>query len=130
MSDTIKKAVPIRLLKLKERGDMKAAKELEEKYGIPIDSNATVAEKPLDNFERSEKKKLEDQHKQSQGNAYRLARQFEYPSVGDQLDELWKGLDALQKRRPVPKGTADMLKKIQDVKARHPKPEEKQDETA
>lgn len=45
--------------------------------------------------------------------AYARKRQQEYPSIGDQLDALWKGgADA-----------AAMLVKIQAVKDKHPKPE-------
>lgn len=47
-----------------------------------------------------------------------LARKRAYPSIGDQLDALWKaigpGLDH-------PEAKA-MLRRIQDVKARNPKP--------
>jgi hypothetical protein len=42
------------------------------------------------------------------------ARRVEYPSIGDQLDALWKGGDA----------AAEMLAKIQAVKAKYPKPTE------
>ena len=43
--------------------------------------------------------------------AYRFERSIEYPSIGDQLDALWKGGDA---------ATA-MLAKVQEVKAKYPK---------
>lgn len=43
---------------------------------------------------------------------YRRDRAAEYPSIGDQLDALWKGGDA---------ATA-MLAQVQAVKAKYPKP--------
>ena len=43
---------------------------------------------------------------------YRHQRRAEYPSIGDQLDALWKGGDAL----------AEMQAKIQTVKNKYPKP--------
>lgn len=44
--------------------------------------------------------------------AYRARRAAEYPSVGDQLDALWKGGDE----------AAEMKAKIDAVKSKHPKP--------
>ena len=44
---------------------------------------------------------------------YQRDRAAEYPSIGDQLDALWKGGDA---------ATA-MLAQVQAVKAKYPKPE-------
>jgi hypothetical protein len=49
----------------------------------------------------------------SSGN-YAKARAAEYPSIGDQLDALWKGGDV----------AAEMLAKVQAVKAKYPKPTE------
>jgi hypothetical protein len=46
-------------------------------------------------------------------NAYKDLRAKEYPPIGDQLDALWKGGDA----------AAEMLAKVQAVKAKYPKPE-------
>lgn len=46
--------------------------------------------------------------------SYQEKRKFEYPSIGDQLDALWKGGDA----------AAEMLAKVQAVKAKYPKPTE------
>ena len=43
---------------------------------------------------------------------YRELRANEYPPIGDQLDALWKGGDA----------AAEMLTKVQAVKAKYPKP--------
>jgi hypothetical protein len=45
---------------------------------------------------------------------YAALRQQEYPTIGDQLDALWKGGDA----------AAEMLAKVQAVKAKFPKPTE------
>ena len=44
-------------------------------------------------------------------DAYKNARVKEYPSIGDQLDALWKGGDA----------AAEMLAKVQAVKVKYPK---------
>lgn len=44
-------------------------------------------------------------------NAYKAKRLSEYPPIGDQLDALWKGGDA----------AAEMLAKVQAVKAKYPK---------
>lgn len=44
-------------------------------------------------------------------HAYIAKRQAEYPSIGDQLDALWKGGDA----------QAEMLAKVQAVKTKFPK---------
>lgn len=44
---------------------------------------------------------------------YQRLRAPEYPSIGDQLDALWKGGDA----------AAEMLAQVQAVKAKYPKPE-------
>ena len=43
--------------------------------------------------------------------AYARSRASEYPPIGDQLDALWKGGDA----------AAEMLAKVQAVKAKYPK---------
>ena len=44
-------------------------------------------------------------------NAYKTKRVAEYPAIGDQLDALWKGGDA----------AAEMLARVQAVKAKYPK---------
>lgn len=44
---------------------------------------------------------------------YKKQRAREYPSIGDQLDALWKGGET----------AAEMLAKVQAVKAKYPKPE-------
>ena len=44
-------------------------------------------------------------------HAYIEKRQSEYPSIGDQLDALWKGGDA----------QTEMLAKVMAVKAKYPK---------
>jgi hypothetical protein len=46
-----------------------------------------------------------------QAHAYIAKRQAEYPPIGDQLDALWKGGEA----------AAEMLAKVQAVKAKYPK---------
>ena len=44
-------------------------------------------------------------------HAYIAKRQLEYPTIGDQLDALWKGGDA----------QTEMLAKVMAVKAKYPK---------
>jgi hypothetical protein len=44
-------------------------------------------------------------------DAYKFARAREYPAIGDQLDALWKGGN----------DAAEMLAKVQAVKAKYPK---------
>ena len=44
-------------------------------------------------------------------NVYKEQRAAEYPSIGDQLDALWKGGDA----------ATEMLAKVQAVKNKYPK---------
>ena len=44
-------------------------------------------------------------------DAYKFARIQEYPSIGDQLDALWKGGN----------DAAEMLAKVQAVKVKYPK---------
>ena len=46
-------------------------------------------------------------------NEYKSNRVAEYPSIGDQLDALWKGGEA----------ATEMLAKVQAVKTKYPKPE-------
>jgi hypothetical protein len=46
-----------------------------------------------------------------QAHSYISKRQAEYPPIGDQLDALWKGGEA----------AAEMLAKVQAVKAKYPK---------
>ena len=72
-------------------------------------------------YELSEQEMVEYSNNQllAQGNiaaweaqAYARKRQKEYPSIGDQLDALWKGGSA----------SDDMLEKIQAIKTKYPKP--------
>jgi hypothetical protein len=46
-------------------------------------------------------------------DTYKYNRVAEYPSIGDQLDALWKGGEA----------ATEMLAKVQAVKTKYPKPE-------
>ena len=58
---------------------------------------------------------------------YRRLRAAEYPSIGDQLDALWKGIQGLSQATGamLPKEVADMADLIQSVKTKYPKPEGK-----
>jgi hypothetical protein len=60
------------------------------------------------------KKTISDYEYEQQLSSVQSTRQVAYPSIGDQLDALWKGGDA----------AAEMLAKVQAVKAKYPKPTE------
>lgn len=51
---------------------------------------------------------------------YREARRPEYPEIGDQLDAVWKALEASGARLP-PEAVA-VLDQVRAVKKRYPKP--------
>ena len=53
--------------------------------------------------------------------AYARARVTEYPSVGDQLDALWKIVTAMQAMADIPAEAGAVMQIIQDVKHKHPK---------
>ncbi len=48
----------------------------------------------------------------SHDEVYQLKRKYEYPSIGDQLDALWKGGQA----------AAEMKAQIDAIKTKYPKP--------
>lgn len=48
-------------------------------------------------------------------------RKCAYPSVGDQLDALWRGFDALAHGEQIPAETLRILDEVQGVKAKFPK---------
>lgn len=50
------------------------------------------------------------------------ARQAAYPDTGEQLDALWKIVDALINRQPLPAEALAVRDAIATVKARYPKP--------
>ena len=62
---------------------------------------------------RKAQMKAEEEQALATNNYYVNKRIAEYPSIGDQLDALWKGGDA----------AAEMLAKVQAVKTKYPKPE-------
>lgn len=51
-----------------------------------------------------------------------IARQAAYPDTGEQLDALWKIVDALINRQPLPAEALAVRDAIATVKARYPKP--------
>lgn len=53
---------------------------------------------------------------------YRERRAEEFPPIGDQLDSMWKAIDAIAQKKPVPQEALDMIAAISDIKARNPKP--------
>lgn len=54
-------------------------------------------------------------------NDYRVQRARAYPKIGDQLDALWKAVDALAAGQPVPADATAVKAAIASVKAAHPK---------
>lgn len=55
---------------------------------------------------------------------YKERRQFAYPSIGDQLDALWKEVHGRRVKGEIPvKEASDMLDQIIAVKQKYPKPE-------
>lgn len=69
----------------------------------------TVQSKPTEAEVDAEVARLKTAWANSQ---YQRNRADEYPSIGDQLDALWKGGDA----------AASMLERVQAIKAKYPKP--------
>lgn len=55
---------------------------------------------------------------------YTDARRAQYPTVGDQLDELWRAIEALAAGQPLPASVTDMQATIAAVKSRHLKPDQ------
>jgi len=53
---------------------------------------------------------------------YRKLRARTYPSVGEQLDAIWKILAALQAGAPIPPEAEELRARIQAVKRGAPKP--------
>lgn len=68
----------------------------------------TQQTQPTDAEMASEVIRLQAEH---DAKKYARKRAAEYPSIGDQLDALWKGGDA----------AAEMLAKVQAVKTKYPK---------
>lgn len=64
----------------------------------------------------------EEAMERAAGASYALRRRLEMPAAGDQLDALWKGLEALAKGQPLPAETTAMMTNIAAVKAKHKKP--------
>ena len=54
---------------------------------------------------------------------YREARKKLYPNVKDQLDAIWKAIDEIANQTGIllPQESADMLNRINEVKAKCPK---------
>ena len=55
--------------------------------------------------------------------SYKLARKPFYPKTGDQLDAIWKAIDEIANQTGIqlPQESADMLNRINEVKAKCPK---------
>jgi hypothetical protein len=79
------------------------------------DKPMSVAE--VEAFAADEAKALE----QAVIDAPLKARLAEYPSIGDQLDALWKIVTAMQGMADIPDDAGAVMQIIQDVKQKHPK---------
>jgi hypothetical protein len=77
--------------------------------GDTIEWLDTKQTRPTDNEINAEIIRLQEEY---DAKEYARKRAPEYPSIGDQLDALWKGGDA----------AAEMLAKVQAVKTKYPKP--------
>lgn len=88
---------------------IQAAKQL---TGVDWNLRGNVLEQAEDNNPRVPAPSMEAIQALMNTVAYRDLRRPEYPSIGDQLDALWKGGQA----------AADMLAQIEAVKAKYPKP--------
>ena len=52
---------------------------------------------------------------------YRQSRQDAYPSIGDQLDAVMKGLEAYSKGEPLPPETLNWIDTCKVIKSTYPK---------
>lgn len=90
--------------------DLSTGKEKTRKY--------TKQEKDFFAEQRKELQKLEKYR-------YKQLRADEYPAIGDQLDAIWKELNARRlKGENLTQDADDMLGQILAVKRKHPKPED------
>ena len=55
-------------------------------------------------------------------NEYKSLRASEYPPIGDQLDVIWKSLQAIKGVLQLPKEAIEMLDKIAIIKEKYKKP--------
>jgi hypothetical protein len=53
---------------------------------------------------------------------YKDLRKAEYPDIGEQLDALMKGLDAIANSESLPTATTDWIASCKAVKTRYAKP--------
>ena len=84
---------------------------IEHGYTVPSQTEITLMEAAIDNEDSSMK--------------YRRDREREYPSVGDQLDVIWKEMSKKAAGGESYSNEAvDMLTNIMAVKTKYPKPED------
>jgi hypothetical protein len=79
--------------------------------GIPVE----MTKEEMIEFNRSSEEHAENNRK----TVYRKRRAAGYPTIGDQLDIIWKVLDTLP---ALPAEAAEMIAKIKDIKVKYPKP--------
>ena len=54
---------------------------------------------------------------------YATARRAAYPDIGDQLDAMFKIIEAIRRSEPLPADALEVLDKVRAVKAVYPKQE-------
>lgn len=60
---------------------------------------------------------------EKQANEYKEKRKKEYPDIGDQIDAIWKQLEAdSEKGKILEKEASEILQKIREVKNKYKKP--------
>jgi DNA repair exonuclease SbcCD ATPase subunit len=69
-----------------------------------------------------DEKEFQKESERREENAYRDKRAAEYMAIGDQLDAIWKGFEALMDGKPLPLETVEALRDIKMVKEKHPPP--------
>lgn len=62
------------------------------------------------------------QRARAKDGSYRRRRQVDYPTVGEQLDALWKTIVSLAHGGTIPADARAVMDAVAAVKAKHPKP--------
>lgn len=52
---------------------------------------------------------------------YKRNRQMQYPNIGDQLDSIWRAIEAINNSKDIPKQTMKMMNSILEIKKNFPK---------
>lgn len=111
-------AIPSRLLKSNLSKEEK--EEIEKNYGHQPLSDEDVGQLQLDEIEKAERKKKDDEEEAKFGYKKRRAEKFKAISIGDQLDAIWKALD--QSGMALPVEAKNIITAIKAIKDSEPKP--------